>query len=72
MLGTLAKDPNERPGSVEELDRMLAACSAPPWTDDDAGAWWRTRGARLRALRAGAAVSEPATQQRTVTVETRA
>jgi len=73
VLGALAKDPNERPESVEELDRMLAACSVPPWTEADAAAWWRTRGARLRAIRAGAAVPEPAaSDQRTMAVSSRA
>ncbi len=72
VLGALAKDPNDRPESVEELDRILAACSVPPWTDADAAAWWRTRGARLRAIRAGAAIDEPTTEQRTVEVGVRA
>ena len=73
VLGALAKDPNDRPDSVEELDRMLAACSAPPWTEGDAAAWWRTRGARLRAIREGAAVPESgSSEQRTVEVGGRA
>jgi serine/threonine-protein kinase len=73
VLAALAKDPNDRPESVDEFDGMLAACSVPPWTDADASAWWRTRGARLRALRAGAAVPEPASsEQQTMEVGGRA
>jgi serine/threonine-protein kinase len=73
VLAALAKDPNDRPESVDEFDGMLAACSVPPWTDADASAWWRTRGARLRALRAGAAAPEPASsEQQTMEVGGRA
>jgi CHASE1-domain containing sensor protein len=43
----------ERPESAEALDAMLEACAvAPPWTKENAGAWWRERGpAALEAAR---------------------
>jgi len=71
VLGALAKDPNDRPESVEDLGRALAACSVPSWTDADAGVWWRTRGARLRAIRSGAVPTESSTSERTVEVAQR-
>ena len=66
VLGALAKNPGERPESVEELDRRLAACPVPTWTDADAHLWWRTRGARLRALRVGAALPDSTPTERTL------
>jgi serine/threonine protein kinase len=40
----LAKDPNDRPSSAEELGAVLAnvAATLPPWTRERAEAWWRT------------------------------
>src|SRR6185295_4766712 len=40
VMQCLAKQPDERPGSATELSRMLGRCNVPPWTDDDAIAWW--------------------------------
>jgi eukaryotic-like serine/threonine-protein kinase len=72
VLGALAKDPNDRPESVEEFDRLLARCAVAPWTDADAAVWWRTRGARLRAIRAGAAPAESSAAEKTVAAAERA
>jgi serine/threonine-protein kinase len=42
IMKCLAKAPHDRPGSAEELDRMLASCAdASGWTAELAHAWWR-------------------------------
>ena len=69
VMASLAKDPNDRPESTEALDAALADCSdVPPWTEADAFAWWRTRGARIRAARSGAAIPTQASGQKTLDV----
>jgi len=61
VLAALAKDPNRRPESAEALAAALAGCrDVPPWTEADAVAWWRSRGASIRAARLGEA-PEPGT-----------
>ncbi|MFN7769691.1 MAG: serine/threonine-protein kinase [Planctomycetaceae bacterium] len=42
IMKCLAKAPQDRPGSAEELDRLLAACAdASSWTPERAREWWR-------------------------------
>jgi serine/threonine-protein kinase len=41
ILRCLAKDPAERP-SAAALALALWAIEGAPWTEDDAGAWWRS------------------------------
>lgn len=41
ILSLLAKDPDARPQSAEELSRLLAAVPLPAWTPQRANAWWR-------------------------------
>lgn len=41
IMRCLAKDPSERPGSMAELDKALAALVFdPPWAQERARAWW--------------------------------
>jgi serine/threonine-protein kinase len=48
ILSALAKDPNDRPGSLDAFGAALDACrDVPPWTEAEASAWWR----RWRASR---------------------
>jgi serine/threonine-protein kinase len=42
VLACLAKQPEDRPASAMELDRMLAEIEVEPWSDDEATQWWRT------------------------------
>ena len=42
--------PRERPErrvpvGARSVERMLAACNVPPWTDEDAAAWWQASSA---------------------------
>jgi serine/threonine-protein kinase len=41
ILACLAKDPDARPQTAEQLSRMLAAVPAQAWTQRRAEAWWR-------------------------------
>ena len=64
IFSALAKDPNERPESAELFEARLAACAdVPDWTQADAAAWWRTRGAQILAARAGARQSSLTTRR---------
>jgi serine/threonine-protein kinase len=40
ILACLEKDPAARPRSARDVERMLAACDVPPWSEEDAAAWW--------------------------------
>ena len=43
VLRCLAKEPNDRPASAQDLEQALAACScASHWGSPAASAWWRT------------------------------
>ena len=56
VLAALAKNPEDRPESVEAFEAALAACrDVPPWTDAEAAAWWKSRRQLIQALRTGAA-----------------
>ena len=41
ILACLEKDPNARPQSARDVERMLAACNVPLWKEEDADAWWQ-------------------------------
>ena len=43
VLRCLAKKPEDRPRSAQELGRLLDACAeTPKWTREDAAEWWQT------------------------------
>jgi serine/threonine-protein kinase len=44
VLACLAKHPEDRPASAEELRRALDAVEVEPWTEEHAAVWWDARG----------------------------
>jgi serine/threonine-protein kinase len=48
ILSGLAKSPSDRPPSAAAFREALLRCDVPQWTQEDARAWWRTRGERAR------------------------
>jgi hypothetical protein len=48
VLRGLSKAPADRPPSAAAFRDALLRCEVPPWTQEDARAWWRTRGDRAR------------------------
>jgi hypothetical protein len=66
ILACLAKQPGQRPASADALAASLRRCAVPPWTEQDARAWWREHGARLRA---SAARGASGTSEQTVAVD---
>jgi hypothetical protein len=60
VVAALAKSPGARPESVEVLQAALASASdVPAWSAAEAAAWWKGRGARIRAARSGSAEPSP-------------
>jgi len=51
ILACLEKDPDKRPGSARDVERMIAACNVPPWKEEDADAWWQKHLPASSALR---------------------
>lgn len=41
VMACLAKEPEDRPASARILERLLAQLAIDPWTESEAGAWWR-------------------------------
>jgi serine/threonine-protein kinase len=48
ILRGLAKSPADRPASAAALREALLRAGAGAWSEDEARAWWRTRGERVR------------------------
>ena len=42
ILACLAKEPDNRPGSALQLERMLGEIELQPWSEEEATRWWRT------------------------------
>jgi serine/threonine-protein kinase len=51
ILACLAKQPEQRPASADQLLTDLANAGVAPWTRAQARAWWRDHGAEARAQR---------------------
>ena len=50
VLACLAKDPNDRPQTVDELLRLIERVPVrAPWTNDAARQWWDTHLVELAA-----------------------
>jgi len=63
IMACLAKDPNTRPQTAEQLSRMLAAVPMAVWTQRRAETWWRAH--RPEALaRAASCASDVTARQR--------
>ena len=67
VLAALAKSPEDRPESVEAFREALDAVDGGGWSARDAEAWWRSRGAEIRAGRSGGR-TRPAGSPRTLDV----
>jgi serine/threonine-protein kinase len=48
LMRGLAKAPADRPPTAAAFRESLLRCDVAAWTDEDARAWWRTRGERAR------------------------
>jgi eukaryotic-like serine/threonine-protein kinase len=66
IMRCLEKDPTARPGSAQELERLLGACAIPPWTEEDAAAWWERHLPPTSSLRSSSQTTqhEPAAVQK--------
>jgi serine/threonine-protein kinase len=69
ILAALAKRPDDRPESVEAFAAALsAAADGEVWTAEKAEAWWRSRGAEVRAARSGGRPAKPGGSPRTLDI----
>lgn len=64
IMACLAKNPDERPQSAEQLSRMLGAVQLPAWTQRRAEAWWRAHRPEVLARAAACAATGTAPQRR--------
>jgi tRNA A-37 threonylcarbamoyl transferase component Bud32 len=40
IMMCLEKEPDARPRSARDVERMLAMCNVPPWSEEEAADWW--------------------------------
>jgi serine/threonine protein kinase len=40
IMMCLEKEPDARPRSARDVEQMLARCDVPPWSEEEAAAWW--------------------------------
>jgi eukaryotic-like serine/threonine-protein kinase len=68
IMACLAKNPDERPQSAEQLSRMLARVQQPAWTQRRAEAWWRAHRPEVlaRATACPATVTAPQRRARVI------
>jgi serine/threonine-protein kinase len=65
VMQCLEKKPSDRPSSAREIAAMLAALDLPPWTEDDAAAWWERNLPATSSLRTlPATITDPRTLER--------
>ena len=69
ILAALAKNPEGRPETVEAFAAALStAADGDAWTAAKAEAWWRGRGAEIRARKGGGASRKPIGSPRTLDI----
>src|SRR5688572_20133894 len=51
VLACLEKNPENRPSTARDVERMIAGCNVPPWKEEDADAWWEKHLPATSALR---------------------
>jgi serine/threonine-protein kinase len=65
IMRCLEKNPHDRPGSAREISATLEAMDLPPWTEEDAAAWWDRNLPATSTLRTlPATVTDPRTLER--------
>jgi serine/threonine-protein kinase len=64
IMACLAKNPDERPQSAEQLSRMLGGVPLPAWTQRRAEAWWRAHRPEVLARAAACPAAGTAPQRR--------
>ena len=70
ILRCLEKDRDERPGSAEELERMLATCeAATEWTEEQAHIWWTGHVQDVKTRREADTTRIPTEQTATVVID---
>jgi len=68
IMACLAKNPDERPQSAEQLSRLLGAVQVPAWTQRRAEAWWRAHRPEVlaRAMACPATATPPQRRARVI------